>query len=237
MARGTKYELAPDAPHTFPEWIRERAKAGGDKVALEVCGAPRTYAELDEISDRVGAGFADLGLAGGEHVALMMANSIENVESWFGLTKAGLVEIPIHTASRGGALQYVVGHADARALVIDEEFLPHLVPVAGDLEHLEHVIVNGDLGAADGLPARIAPATHWAPCAPTTPRRTSTSGRATPAPCCTPRAPPAHPRAWCCRTRRCSTSPATSCGSWTTPPTTACSPRSRCSTTTPSTRA
>ena len=156
MARGTKYELAPDAPHTFPEWIRERAKAGGDKVALEVCGAPRTYVELDEISDRVGAGFADLGLAGGEHVALMMANSIENVESWFGLTKAGLVEIPIHTASRGGALHYVVGHADARALVIDEEFLPHLIPVAGDLEHLEHVIVNGDLGAADGLPARIA---------------------------------------------------------------------------------
>ena len=77
----------------------------------------RTYAELDEVTDRTAAGFAELGLDPGEHVSLMMLNSIENVDAWFGLQKAGLVEIPIHTASRGTALQYIVDHADARALV------------------------------------------------------------------------------------------------------------------------
>jgi crotonobetaine/carnitine-CoA ligase len=156
MARGTGYELRPDAPHTFPEWLRERAVAGGDKVALDVCGAPRTYAELDVISDRVGAGLARLGLAPGEHVALMMANSIENVESWFGLTKAGLVEVPIHTASRGGALQYIVHHSDARALIVDAEFVQYLEPLIGELTNLEHVLVHGDLEAAAELPTRIA---------------------------------------------------------------------------------
>ena len=54
----------------------------------------------------------------------MMQNSIENIDAWFGLQKAGLVEVPIHTASRGTALQYIVDHADARALVVDEAFLP-----------------------------------------------------------------------------------------------------------------
>jgi acyl-CoA synthetase (AMP-forming)/AMP-acid ligase II len=80
MARGEGYDRRPDAPHPFPAWIRERARVGGDEVALEVCGAPRTYVELDDVSDRVGAGLAALGLQAGEHVALMMANSIENVE-------------------------------------------------------------------------------------------------------------------------------------------------------------
>ena len=116
MAHGTGFTLAPDDPVTFPEWIRHRARLGGDRTALEICGVTRTYAELDERTDRFAAGFAALGLAPGEHVSAMMQNSIENVEAWFGLQKAGLVEVPVHTASRGAALRYVVDHADARAL-------------------------------------------------------------------------------------------------------------------------
>jgi crotonobetaine/carnitine-CoA ligase len=156
MATGTGYTLRPDAPHTFPSWIRERAAAGGDKVAMEVCGAPRTYAEIDEISDRVGAGLAELGLAPGDHVALMMANSIENVETWFGLAKAGVIEVPIHTASRGVALEYIVDHARARAMVVDEDFVPHLEAVAANLPRLEHVIVNGSAKSVGELPGRVA---------------------------------------------------------------------------------
>jgi crotonobetaine/carnitine-CoA ligase len=157
MAHGTGFTLAPDDPVTFPEWIRHRARLGGDRTALEICGATRTYAELDERTDRFAAGFAALGLAPGEHVSAMMQNSIENVEAWFGLQKAGLVEVPVHTASRGAALQYVVDHADARALVIDEAFLPHLAAVVEGLPKLEHVVVNrSEPGEAAELPSRIA---------------------------------------------------------------------------------
>ena len=78
-----------------------------------------------------------------------MRNSVENVEAWFGLCKAGIVEVPIHTANRGYLLEYIVGHADARAIVSDEEFLPRLEAI----EHrLEHVIV-GDAARRAG-PAR-----------------------------------------------------------------------------------
>lgn len=155
MPQGTQYSISQDAPHTFAAWIRERAAVGQDKVAMEICGEPRTYAQIDSISDRVGAGFAELGLEPGEHVALMMANSIENVETWFGLTKAGLVEVPIHTASRGGALAYIVGHSDARAMVIDAEFVDHLASVADQLPELKHVIVNGE-AEIGSLPGRFA---------------------------------------------------------------------------------
>ena len=72
----------------------------------------------------------------------MMQNSIENIEAWFGLQKAGIVEIPVHTASRGAALQYIVDHADARALVVDEVFLPHVAAIVDGLPQVRQVIVN-----------------------------------------------------------------------------------------------
>jgi carnitine-CoA ligase len=142
MARGTGFRLEPGAPRTFPDWIRHRARLGGDRPALEVCGERRTYAELDERTDRAAAGLAALGLEPGDHVSVMMQNSIENIETWFGLQKAGIVEVPVHTASRGAALQYVVDHADAKALVIDELFLPHLGSIVDGLPKLRQVIVN-----------------------------------------------------------------------------------------------
>ena len=72
----------------------------------------------------------------------MMLNSIENVEAWFGLQKAGHRRGPgAHRLPRA-ALRYVVDHADARALVVDEAFLPHLAAIADGLPQLEHVIVN-----------------------------------------------------------------------------------------------
>jgi len=157
MAHGTGFTLAPDDPVTFPEWIRHRARLGGDKTALEICGVTRTYAELDERTDRFAAGFAALGLDPGEHVSAMMLNSVENVEAWFGLQKAGIVEIPVHTASRGTALRYIVDHADARAVVIDEAFLPQLASIVDGLPKLEHVVVNrNEPGEPAELPSRLA---------------------------------------------------------------------------------
>ena len=158
MAKGASFTLRPDDPHTFPEWVRHRVRIGGDKLALEVSGVPRSYAELDERTDRFAAGFTSLGLEPGDHVSLMMANSIENVEAWFGLQKAGIVEVPVHTASRGAALQYIVDHADAKALVIDEAFLPSLLPVLAELPKLRQLIVNRNEPAEEPveLPLRLA---------------------------------------------------------------------------------
>jgi crotonobetaine/carnitine-CoA ligase len=158
VAKGTAYTLAADAPRTIPEWIRYRAGVGGDKLALDIDGTTRSYAEVDRETDRAAAGLAALGLAEGEHVAVMMQNSVENVATWFGIHKAGLVEVPVHTASRGAALEYIVDHADVQAIVLDELYLPHLASIADGLPKLRHVVVNrkeAGEGAAE-LPSRLA---------------------------------------------------------------------------------
>ena len=159
MAVGERYVVAPDAPHTMPEWIRHKAARNGDKEAIEVEGSSRTYAQIDHETDRVGAGFASFGFEPGDHCALMMTNSIENIDTWFGMSKAGVVELAVHNAARGNLLRHVVDHGVAKGMVLDEEYLPYLASVAADLPRLEHVFVHrtsdGALDRGD-LPRRIA---------------------------------------------------------------------------------
>ena len=142
MATGTGFTLADDAPRTVPDWIRERAATLGDKTALTIMGQSATYAEIDHQTDRVGAGLAALGLEPGEHCALMMKNSLANVDTWFGMSKAGVVELAVHNAARGNVLHHVLDHGDASAIVLDEEFLPALHDVIERLPDLRHVVVH-----------------------------------------------------------------------------------------------
>ncbi len=142
MPKSDRLIVPADSPSTFPEWIRSSCLKLGEKIVLDVCGQTRTAAELDYRTDCYAAGLASLGLAPGDHVGVMMQNSIENIEAWFGIQKAGLVEVPVHTASRGGLLQYLLDHGDVKALVVDESLLSRVVEILDSLPKLEHLIVN-----------------------------------------------------------------------------------------------
>ncbi|GIU93359.1 MAG: ATP-dependent acyl-CoA ligase [Acidimicrobiia bacterium] len=165
MAVGERFVLAADAPRTFPAWIRAQAARYGNKVALDIMGREKTYLELDADSDRVAAGLTELGLAAGDHCALMMKNSLENVDTWFGLTKAGVVELAVHHAARGNVLRHILFHGDAKVIILDEEFLPALADVIDDLPLLQHVVVNretdGELNR-ERIPSRVMVHDHRA---------------------------------------------------------------------------
>jgi crotonobetaine/carnitine-CoA ligase len=174
MATGTGFTLAASAPRTFPDWIRERAAKHGDKTALTIVGESATYAEVDHRSDRTAAGLAAIGLEPGDHCALMMKNTLANVDTWFGLTKAGVVELAVHNAARGNVLQHVLDHGDAKAIVCDEEFLPAVAAVLDRVPNLEHVVVHRESSGSleHSLPSRIAVHDHdslYSDSAPPTP--------------------------------------------------------------------
>lgn len=143
---------------TIGDFIRERAAACGDKVALTVVGETRTYHELDERSDQVAAGLAHLGLAPGDTAATFMANSAGHVDTWFGMTKAGVVEVPVNTANRGYLLHYVLHQSGCRAAVVDEDLADRVAAVAADLPRLAHLVVKRTSGGPLdlNLPGRVA---------------------------------------------------------------------------------
>jgi crotonobetaine/carnitine-CoA ligase len=150
------FELTEDSPRTLGDWVRERAVKYGDRPALDIHDARRTYAEVDRFSDRMAAGLASLGLGVGSHACTMMKNSVQSVDVWFGLCKIGAIEIPVNTANRGNALQYMIDQSDSTLLAIDEEYVERLASVADQLPKLTDVIIFREgLGVTAKLPPHV----------------------------------------------------------------------------------
>jgi len=70
--------------------------------------------------------FGGAGLQAGERVAIQCANRPEFIAALIGCALAGLVLVPINTASRGAQLAYYVKNSKARVFVAESSQLPHL---------------------------------------------------------------------------------------------------------------
>jgi len=136
------------------DWIRRKSEANGTRIAVEHLGhGIRTYADLDRNADALAAGYASLGLGHGVHVARLMTTSLANIDTWFGMIRGGVVEVPVNTANIGMSLQYVLDQSDSVALVTDEEYLDRIGAIAEGLPKLRHLIVNRC--SSDQLPANL----------------------------------------------------------------------------------
>lgn len=136
---------------TLGSWLRAKAERNGDAPALEIHGTPLSYAGINLLADRLGAGFAGLGLGPGDVVAVMLKTSTTAIGVWLGLVRAGVLEVPVNPALRGASLLHVLGHSRARAVVVDEEYLPALLELTDRLTDLRFVVVNP---ASDAAPAQ-----------------------------------------------------------------------------------
>jgi long-chain acyl-CoA synthetase len=126
------------------EIVRESAAKYGDKTALIFQGRETTYAELDREIDRAAAGIAALGVRSGDRVAVLVQNTPHFVEAYFGVERAGGVMIPLNTTYTTEEIGYILGHAEARAIIVAEPFVDRVHGLLQMLPMLEHVVVVGD---------------------------------------------------------------------------------------------
>jgi crotonobetaine/carnitine-CoA ligase len=75
-----------------------------------------------------------------------MGNSADFVLAWWGIVKAGAVEVPVNTAYKGTLLRYVVDHSEAEVVLADPELAAALAAL--ELPRLRHVVVRGQPGFA-----------------------------------------------------------------------------------------
>jgi amino acid adenylation domain-containing protein len=100
--------------HHFLEHAADRSP---DKTAL-VCGSRRlTYAEIDDMANRLARGLMTLGLARGDRVVVHLDNSVEAVVSIFAAMKAGCVCVPLPARTKPLRLAYVLNNCQAAALI------------------------------------------------------------------------------------------------------------------------
>ena len=107
--------------HVIGRWIRERARATPDRVAIDYLDRLVTYRELDEASDRFAAGFLQSGLRRGDRVATLTGNSPEHVAVFLACAKAGLILLPLSWRLSPAELRYQLDDAAPSLLFVEDE--------------------------------------------------------------------------------------------------------------------
>ena len=139
---------------TLGPWLRACAERHGDREAIRVMGAAKSYAGLDGDADRLAAGLAaGVGLRPGDRAAVIMRNSLACVDAWFAMARAGIVDVPVNVAQRGDGLAYVLGQSRSQAVVCDIEFADRLAEVTPQLPELRHVVLHRPDGSEPGAPS------------------------------------------------------------------------------------
>ncbi|NYI80393.1 AMP-binding protein [Nocardioides panzhihuensis] len=90
-----------------------------DHVALATAERSVTYAELDEVTDRLALGLHGLGLEPGDRVIVQLSNQCMTVIAWYGMLKAGLIPVCTLAAHRGHEIGSISRKVEAVAHLVE----------------------------------------------------------------------------------------------------------------------
>ncbi|MGE0140478.1 MAG: class I adenylate-forming enzyme family protein [Ilumatobacteraceae bacterium] len=118
----------------------------------------RTFAELNEASNRLANALLDLGVRPGEtKVVWCGQNSVGVVLMINAARKLGITAVPLNYRLSDEEAAYVTDHSDAGVVYVDAEFAPMFERIRGELPKVEHYLVfdsGGDVptGMVDADP-------------------------------------------------------------------------------------
>jgi long-chain acyl-CoA synthetase len=135
-----------DEPKNIRELLEQRAQAAPDKAFLfsEADGRSYTYALFDAAVNRAARMLAARGIKKGDAVSLLMPNSVEYIIAYFACFKLGALACPVNSLLKPEEITYVIANSEARALLINSEFLSRVEAIRDGLPDLQHVIVFDD---------------------------------------------------------------------------------------------
>jgi long-chain acyl-CoA synthetase len=145
--------LHADLIAPIPELLRRHAAARGGKVAYSDAHGAVTYADLAARSGNLAGHLADVGIAPGDTVAILLPNSVPWIETCFAVARAGAVSVPISYDATEPEISYRLSDADCRAVVTTGERGDLAAKLRNAAPNLSALIVT-DRGAcgADALP-------------------------------------------------------------------------------------
>jgi long-chain acyl-CoA synthetase len=134
---------------TVPSRFLQTVRSGPDAVALRAKDGDgwveTTFAQYAEDACRVAAGLQQLGTGRGDRVVLMMRNRPEFFVADMGALLVGATPISIYNSSAPEQVQYLAGHCDAKAAILEDVgFLERFLKVRSELPALENIVLLED---------------------------------------------------------------------------------------------
>jgi long-chain acyl-CoA synthetase len=111
---------------TLGDLLHSRAQEQHGATAL-FCGERKmSYRELEESTTRLAGELLEQGLQPGDRVAIHWCNSIEGVQLFFAIFKAGLIAVPINIRLKAPEVAWILEHSQPRLFFSE----PALAPIA-----------------------------------------------------------------------------------------------------------
>ena len=141
-------ELDYDDSQTIVSLFRQQVKATPDGIATVYLDKQFTYAQVDEITDRIAAYIVSKGLGAEDVVSVIIPRCEWMPIASMGVLKAGCAYQPLDPSYPKERLNFMMQDASAKLLIADEELRPIVDEYQGE------VLLTKDIMA---LPAAAAP--------------------------------------------------------------------------------
>jgi len=102
-----------------------------------------TWREFDERSNRIANALMDRGIKKGDKVIHWMMNSINWLEAYFGIIRTGAWAVPLSFRFTSNELKYCADIAEAKAMILGEEFIERVNNAPSQLPTINNYIVVG----------------------------------------------------------------------------------------------
>ena len=108
--------------HLFPNWLKQRAELTPDRLAVKTDEVELTFGELYQRVHLQINHLVSLDVKKGEHVGVLMKNSIEMIEIIHAIFSIGAVAVLLNHRLSSKEIAWQVSDVEARHLICHEEF-------------------------------------------------------------------------------------------------------------------
>ncbi len=142
---------AQDALVSIPALLARNARVFGDKPAFREkeygIWQSWTWAEVAEETRDLALGFLELGVARGDHVAIIGSNRPGLYWSMVAAQMCGAIPVPLYQDAVAEEMAYVLEHCGARFIVAeDQEQVDKVLEIADRVGHIEHIVYQDRRG-------------------------------------------------------------------------------------------
>ena len=124
---------------TLKEMINNNAQRYGDRTAFVFEGTSYTFGQVNRRINSLLNGLSDLGVRKGDRVGILAYNCPQCFEV-FGLSKAGVVWVPLNYRSVGRELDYLINNSEINTLIVQSDFLEVVDSIRPQLDGVRNMI-------------------------------------------------------------------------------------------------
>ncbi|KOV60814.1 type I polyketide synthase [Streptomyces sp. MMG1121] len=136
----------------LPELLVHQARHFGGKVAYRDAQRSVSYTDLELRTRRLAGHLAELRLQPGDRAAICLGNRVEIVESYYAITRASAIGVPVNPQSSDAELAHILDDSGARIVITDHLHVEQLRRLLPDRPHLTAVLVGDEPVPSDFLP-------------------------------------------------------------------------------------